>query len=257
MVEHMPTGSSTPASRALGRADIGPGESAGPERESYDTPPAPPVIDAARNQREYRRLAGFYDLLAVPWLTTGVRREAVDRLRLRLGDSVLDLGCGTGLTLPILAEAVGPTGRVVGVDLSTDQLERARQRIIAADFQNVSFVQTNAEELDLGEQFDGILSTYTHDIMTSALAIDRAVAHLKPGGRFVAIGFARPTRWRSPLNLVFKTFYAGLRIPVNWDAETSGRPWTNLERQLGPLNVKQRFVGTWYRSVGVKPQLSS
>ena len=253
MVEHMPTRSPTPASPAGGPGDIGPGESAGPAREPYDTPPASPVIDAARNQREYRRLAGFYDLLAVPWLTTGVRREAVDRLRLRPGDSVLDLGCGTGLTLPILAEAVGPSGRVVGVDLSTDQLERARQRIIAAGFQNVSFVQTNAEELDLGEQFDGILSTYTHDIMTSALAVDRAVGHLKPGGRFVAIGFARPTGWRSPLNLVFKAFYAALRIPVNWDAETSGRPWTSLERQLGPLNVKQRFIGTWYRSVGVKP----
>ena len=242
MVEHMPTRSSTPASA--------------PASEPNATPSAPPVIDAARNQREYRRLAGFYDFLAVPRLTTGVRREAVDRLRLQPDDSALDLGCGTGLTLPILAKAVGPTGRVVGVDLSTDQLERARQRIIAAGLQNVSFVQTNAEELDLGEQFDGILSTYTHDIMTSALAVERAVAHLKPGGRFAAIGFARPTGWRSPLNLVFKAFYAGLRIPVNWDAETSGRPWINLERQLGPLNVKQRFIGTWYRSVGVKPQVS-
>ena len=257
MVEQLRSEGPTPASPAGGLGDIGPGESAAPERESYDTPPAPPVIDAARNQREYRRIARFYDLLAVPWLTTGVRREAVDRLRLRPGDSVLDLGCGTGLTLPILAGAVGPTGRVVGVDLSTDQLERARQRIIAAGFQNVSFVQTNAEELDLGQQFDGILSTYTHDIMTSALAVERAVAHLRPGGRFVAIGFARPTGWRAPLNLLFEAFYAALRIPVNWDAETSDRPWSNLERQLGPLNVKQRFIGTWYRSLGVKPHVSS
>ena len=257
MLEPMRSQSSTPASRGLGPADNGPGDSPGPARGSDDTGRAPPVIDAARNQREYRRLAAFYDLLAVPWLTTGVRREAVDRLRLQPGDSVLDLGCGTGLTLPILAQAVGPAGRVVGVDLSTDQLERARHRTIAAGLQNVSFVQTNAEELDLGEQFDGILSTYTHDIMTSALAVDRAVAHLKPGGRFVAIGFARPTGWRSPLNLVFKAFYAGLSIPVTWDAETSGRPWANLERQLGPLNVKQRFIGTWYRSVGVKPHVSS
>ena len=114
-------------------------------------------------------------------------------------------------------------------------------------------MQANAEELTLGEQFDGILSTYTHDIMTSPLAVQRAVAHLKPGGRFAAIGFARPAGWRSPLNLLFEAFYTCLRIPVNWDAETSGRPWTNLERQLGVLTVRHRFIGTWYRAVGVKP----
>lgn len=252
MVEETPSRSQAPASPAAGRDDIGQGEPSRSAGESRDAPSAPPVIDAARNQREYRRLAGFYDLLAVPWLTTGVRREAVDRLRLRPGDSVLDLGCGTGLTLPILAGAVGPPGRVVGADLSADQLERARRRITAAGLQNVSFVQANAEELDLGEQFDGIVSTYTHDIMTSPLAIERAVAHLKPGGRFVAIGFARPTGWRSPLNLLFEAFYTALRLPINWDAETSGRPWTNLERQLWPLKVKRRFIGTWYRAVGVK-----
>lgn len=232
----------------IGQSD--PSRSAG---ESGDAPTAPPVVDADRNQREYRRLASFYDLLAVPWLTTGVRREAVARLRLSPGDSVLDLGCGTGLTLPILAAAVGPTGRVVGVDLSPEQLERARRRIAVAGLQNVSLVQANAEELTLGEQFDGVLSTYTHDIMTSPLAVERAVAHLKPVGRFAAIGFARPTGWRSPLNLLFEAFYTCLRIPVNWDAETSSRPWTNLERQLGPLKVRRRFMGTWYRAVGVKP----
>lgn len=252
MVKGTPSRSQPPASPAAGQDDIGQGEPSRLMGESRDAPPAPLVIDAARNQREYRRIAGFYDVLAVPWLTTGVRREAVNRLRLRPGDSVLDLGCGTGLTLPIIAGAVGPPGRVVGADLSAYQLERARRRITAAGLQNVSLVQANAEALDLGEQFDGIVSTYTHDIMTSPLAVERAVAHLRPGGRFVAIGFARPTGWRSPLNLLFEAFYAALRLPINWDAETSGRPWTNLERQLGPLKVKQRFIGTWYRAVGVK-----
>ncbi len=212
-----------------------------------------PVIDTARNQREYRRISRIYDGLAVPWLTTGLRREAVARLRLRPGDSVMDLGCGTGLTLAVLAEVVGPKGRVVGVDLSPDQLARANDRIRAAGWQNVHLVPANAEELDLGEQFDGIISTYTHDIMTSPLAVERAVAHLKPDGGFVAMGFKRPTGWGAPLNAVFVAFYRLFRIPVNWEAETSSRPWTHLERHLASVKAGERFLGTWYRAVGVKP----
>ena len=211
-----------------------------------------PVIDAAGSRRGYRRLARIYDWLAVPWLTNGLRREAVARLELRRGYSVLDLGCGTGLSFPFLVDAVGPDGRVVGADLSPDQLARARERAAVAGWENVSLVEANAEELSLDGQFDGIISTYTHDIMTSPLAVERAVAHLKPRGRFVALGFVRPTGWRAPLNLAFVIFYKVLRVPVNWDAETSHRPWTNLERALGRVSVKERLLGTWYRAAGTK-----
>lgn len=210
-------------------------------------------IDASYVQREYRRLARFYDLLAVPRLTARQRREAVARLALRSGDCVLDLGCGTGLSLSALVEAVGPAGRVVGVDLSEDQLARSGEKVAAAGWENVSLTWSNAEELQFGEQFDGILASYTHDIMTSAVAVARAVAHLKPGGRFVALGFKRPTGWRAPLNAIIVAFYWLFRVPINWDADASRRPWADLEHVLGPLEVEERFLGTWYRAVGVKP----
>jgi len=211
-----------------------------------------PVIDLQRNLRGYRRLARFYDLLAVPPLTARQRREAVAQLALPRGGSVLDLGCGTGLSLTPLVAAVGPDGRVVGVDLSPDQLARARRRVEAAGWTNVLLIEANAEELALNESFDGILSTYTHDIMTSRRAIGRAVRHLKPGGRFVAVGFKRPTGWSAPLNLLVKAFYTALRIPIQWDRETSRRPWAYPEELLGPLDVRERFGGLWYEAVGVK-----
>ncbi|MBI1885853.1 MAG: methyltransferase domain-containing protein [Chloroflexi bacterium] len=211
------------------------------------------MTDTDRTVRGYRWLARLYDLLAVPRLTARQRREAVAQLALRPGDSALDLGCGTGLSLPALAEAVGPAGRVVGADLSPDQLARARQRVEAAGWQNVSLVQANAEELDLGERFQGILACYVHDIMTSPAAAKKAVDHLKPGGRFVALGLKRPAGWLAPLNALFQLYFFVLRVPINWHPEASRRPWANLERLLGPLEIRERFFGTWYRAVGVKP----
>ena len=222
------------------------------ERPSPEGGAPTPVIDAARNAHEYQRISRFYDLLAAPRFTNGVRREAVARLRLRPGDSAMDLGCGTGLNIPMLVRAVGSSGRVVAVDLSPDQLKQTRERAGRLGLRNVSLVQANAEELPLDEKFDGILSSYTHDIMTSPLAVERAAVHLKPGGRFVALGFCRPTGWRAPLNLLFMAFYRLFNIPINWDAETSDRPWSYLEAAVGRVKVERRFLGIWYRAVATK-----
>jgi demethylmenaquinone methyltransferase/2-methoxy-6-polyprenyl-1,4-benzoquinol methylase len=201
-----------------------------------------PMIDAARVQRRYRILAHFYDLVAGR-PTARARRGAVALLALRPGDAALDLGCGTGLSIPLLVDAVGLDGRVVGAELSPEMRARARQKVESTGWQNVALVQANAEELDLGEQFDGILAFYTHDIMTSAVAIERAVAHLKPGGRFVAAGVKLATGWRSPLNAI-TTAYSGQPSPTGtqrWPA-----PWAHWN-VLGRLQVKERL---WRRPIG-------
>ena len=56
------------------------------------------------------------------------RASAVEHLQLCDGDSVAEIGCGTGISLPYLADAVGPSGRVYGVDLSPGMLQRAQAR---------------------------------------------------------------------------------------------------------------------------------
>ena len=63
-------------------------------------------------------------------LPPGLRRKAVGRLGLHGGETVLEVGCGTGRNLPLLCEAVGADGRVVGVDASGGMLERARDLVV-------------------------------------------------------------------------------------------------------------------------------
>ena len=74
-------------------------------------------------QRDYSRKLGLFMRFAAPEL-----RAALDTLALSPGMQVLDAGCGSGEALAWLAQGVGPTGRVVGVDLSEAHLAAARRR---------------------------------------------------------------------------------------------------------------------------------
>jgi len=76
----------------------------------------------------YGRWAALYDLLATLPGVGRWRRAAADALDLSPGDTVVEMGCGTGANLPYLRRRVGPEGRVVGVDLTAELLERAGER---------------------------------------------------------------------------------------------------------------------------------
>ncbi len=66
---------------------------------------------------------------------------------LRPGETVLDLGCGAGIDLLLAAEKVGPEGRVIGVDMTEEMLDRARRNIAAAGYENVEVRQGYIEDL--------------------------------------------------------------------------------------------------------------
>ncbi|MEX0799655.1 MAG: methyltransferase domain-containing protein [Dehalococcoidia bacterium] len=88
-----------------------------------------------RSRDHYERRAGLYDwanrLASLLRGTSGLRerRKAVKRLRLRPGQRVLEVSVGTGTNVPLLAEEVGPEGRIVGVDISPAMLERRRRKL--------------------------------------------------------------------------------------------------------------------------------
>ncbi len=59
----------------------------------------------------------------------GWRKQAISRLNLKPGDTVVDIGCGTGLNFPFLYQAVTSRGKIIGVDLSEEMLAQAKQTI--------------------------------------------------------------------------------------------------------------------------------
>jgi ubiquinone/menaquinone biosynthesis C-methylase UbiE len=146
----------------------------------------------------YERLAPFYDwmsrgLLAPFGGDTRFRRRVVDAWRIRPGDRVLELGCGTGLMTRLLLDR----GAVVtGVDRSEPMLARARRRAPEA-----TFVSSDVTRFSTAESFDRVILSYIlHelDAPARAAALSLASGALAPGGLVGIVDFddraRRPVR---------------------------------------------------------------
>lgn len=108
----------------------------------------------------YDRWAGLYDWNPVLALVRPARRRTVERMALSPGDTVVDMGTGTGANLPLLREAVGAEGTVIGIDVSPGMLDRARTRAADAGWENVTLVEGDIRDPPLEGPVDGILSTF-------------------------------------------------------------------------------------------------
>lgn len=97
----------------------------------------------------YRQRAKHYDLAVALFLGAfgfryaTYRAHAIERLHLHMGDVVVDLGCGTGLSFASILDRIGPSGRLLGVDLSEGMLTQARARVDGNGWDNVELIQSD------------------------------------------------------------------------------------------------------------------
>jgi arsenite methyltransferase len=105
--------------------------------------------------------------------------------RIEPGAVVLDLGCGAGTDLLIAAQMTGPTGRVIGVDMTPTMLDRARQSAREMGFDNVHLHESLIESLPLEEaSVDVVISNGVIDLVPNKDAVfDEIDRVLRPGGR--------------------------------------------------------------------------
>jgi arsenite methyltransferase len=106
---------------------------------------------------------------------------------LRPGEVVVDLGSGAGFDTFLAARAVGPTGRVIGVDMTDAMLEKARENASKADFTNVEFRKGTIEELPIeDESVDVVISNCVINLSPEKHRVFReAFRVLRPDGRLM------------------------------------------------------------------------
>ena len=151
-----------------------------------------------------------------------IRARAIEKLDLRPGDRVLDVACGTGLSFPLLREAVGAEGEVVGIEVSPEMIGLARQRVTEAGWQNVTLLEASIESADIPGPLDSVLFNFTHDILRSPPALKRIFAVVGPNARIAIAGMKYVPWWMAPVNVVvrakarpYMTTFEGLDKP--WD----------------------------------------
>jgi ubiquinone/menaquinone biosynthesis C-methylase UbiE len=132
-------------------------------------------------------LGGYLDDIASVGYVEEIKRRSLELLGAKAGDAVLDVGCGTGGEVRKLADIVGRSGRVAGLDRSAQLIAQARGRCAEIDQPRIEFVVGDAHQLPFADQtFDGCRADRTLQHLTKP---DQALAEMarvvRSGGRVV------------------------------------------------------------------------
>ena len=201
-------------------------------------------------RRRYNRLAPIYPIFDwVFWLPRGICARAVERMELRPGHRVIEVGCGRGRNFPAIRKAIGAEGHLYGIDLSEGMLARARSLSKRQGWGNVTLVNGNAGEYEPPEPVDAALFSLCYEVIPNDREVLRHVWEgLLPGGRVVIVGARTHPgvlgKLLGPLGeLVSRATVLG--SPYK-------RPWEDLKEHTADVETEFFLWGSYYICRGRK-----
>ncbi|MFB6194664.1 MAG: class I SAM-dependent methyltransferase [Haloplanus sp.] len=199
-----------------------------------------PDADRARTaQAFYSRWARGYDWLARHAPGVGrLRSDAVAELDPNPGDTVVDVGCGTGANLPYLRDRVGSAGRVVGVDFAPGPVAVARERVDREGWSNVTVLRGDATHLPV-RHADAVLATFLMGMLPDPAATVRTWLTERGADRVALLDLARSTHRLGRLaNPLFRVV-----------AAATAPPGTRDHHDEAPIRVLDRRVARAHRTL--------
>lgn len=203
--------------------------------------------EAAR--KTYEKGARFYDLTVWLYYLAGMRiglwrRKVIEALALRPGDTVVEIGCGTGLNFALVEQAIASEGRIVGVDISEAMLERARARVRDAGWKNVELVRCAAADYRFPRDVGGIFSTGVLNYEPAYdQVVERGATALASGRRWVVLDYKMPKSWLRHLAPLF--VFLGSSYGVSRDL-MKRHPWESVQHHLRNPRMQELYGGFVY-----------
>ena len=202
-------------------------------------------------RHRYDRIANYF--LLFEWLfllPPGIRRRTISRLQLNPGNSVLEIGCGTGRNLRLLHQAVGSTGNIYGVDLSEGMLQKAKELCANKRLANVSLIRSDALHYSPPEEVDAVLFSLSYATMPHhKQVLEHAWRQLKPGGKLVIMDAKLPSGILGKALLPYSLWIMKKTVLGN----PLIRPWEELRSLTEEFSMEEFLFGTYYISCGRKP----
>jgi demethylmenaquinone methyltransferase/2-methoxy-6-polyprenyl-1,4-benzoquinol methylase len=143
----------------------------------------------------YNKISRAYDLLS-EHSEAPMRKVGQDLLKARAGEKVLEIGFATGHSLAALAKAVGPKGKVFGLDLSDQMLKLAKARLVKAGLQGRASLRCgDAAKLPYADgSMDGVFMSFTLELFDTPeipVVLRECKRVLRPSGRIVVVGMSK------------------------------------------------------------------
>jgi phosphatidylethanolamine/phosphatidyl-N-methylethanolamine N-methyltransferase len=192
-------------------------------------------VTAVENEfvnRVYENLAWFYDFTFGPALHPG-RVDAIQRMAIKPGDRVLEVGVGTGINAVLYPRDC----TVTGIDLSSSMLEKAHERIARKGVRNVRLLEMDAANLKFADDsFDIVYAPYVISVVPDPVAVTREMRRVcRPGGRIIILNHfrskSRVGAWLERMIAPF-TLYLGFKSDLDLPAFL-------VQAELKPVSIEK------------------
>jgi phosphatidylethanolamine/phosphatidyl-N-methylethanolamine N-methyltransferase len=182
--------------------------------------------------RVYENIAWFYDLTFGPALHPG-RVDAIERMGIKPGDRVLEVGVGTGINGALYPSECS----VTGIDFSSSMLEKAHARIARKGVRNVRLLEMDAQNMKFADDsFDIVYAPYVISVVPDPVAVTREMHRVcRPGGKIIILNhFRSKSRLGSWLEKIIAPFTLYLGFKSDLDL-----PAFLVQANLKPVSIEK------------------
>ena len=183
-------------------------------------------------EQVYEKLAKFYDFTFGPTLHPG-RLEAIEKMAIRPGDSVLEVGVGTGINLGLYPRDC----TITGIDLSRPMLDKARERVARKELVNCRVLEMDAAALTFPDDtFDIVYAPYLISVVPDPVKVAAEMRRVcRPGGRIIILNHFKST---NPILSRIENAISPLTVHIGFKADLDLQGFLT-QAELEPLSIEK------------------